>query len=236
VAEPQPVKIGVVGDYREQRETHVATMAALQHAADALGVAWLGTAGLARHGAGDVLVPFDGVFVAPGSPYESTVGALDAIRWAREHDVPVLGTCGGFQHIVLEFARNVAGIDDAAHAETDPDASCLVVHPLTCSLVGQTFPVTLVDGTTAARTYGCTRAVERYYCNFGLNAEYIPALTAAGLVVSGTDAEGEARVVELAYHRWFVGTLFVPQTASTLMAPHPLVRGFVAASATTRVP
>jgi CTP synthase (UTP-ammonia lyase) len=105
-----------------------------------------------------------------------------------------------------------------------------------CSVAGQTLAVTLVDGTTASRAYGTTRALERYFCNFGLNTDYLPVPTAAGLVVSGTDAHGEPRVVELPHHRWFVGTLFVPQTASAPGAPRPLVRGFVAASAVTRVP
>lgn len=113
-------RIGVVGDHREGNPTHQATNDALDDASVVLGhecqVTWLGTAGLERHGV-DVLARFDVLVLASGSPYESTRGALDAIEWARTNDVPLLGTCGGFQHIVIEFARNVAGIEDAAHAE-----------------------------------------------------------------------------------------------------------------------
>jgi CTP synthase (UTP-ammonia lyase) len=232
------VNVGVVGDYRDGNETHSATTAALHHAAGALGVeckvTWLGTAGLERHDVATVLAGFDALVIAPGSPYASFAGALAAIRYAREHRVPVLGTCGGFQHMVIEYARDVAGIVDATHAETDPDASRIVVSALTCSLAGQTFAVTLVDGTAAYRAYGRLDAVERYYCSFGLNLDYLPALTAAGLVVSGTDADGEPRIVEVPAHPWFVATLFVPQTASTEGAPHPLLVGLVGAAAGAR--
>lgn len=227
-------RIGVIGDYREGNETHRGTTDALQHAALSVGdecqVTWLGTAGLERHGV-DLLERFDGLVVAPGSPYESTRGALDAIHWARTHDVPLLGTCSGFQHIVIEFARKVAGIEDAAHAEIDPDASKLVISALTCSLAGQTFDVQVLPNTHAARAYGAPHATERYFCNFGLNPEYLEPLRAAGLVVSGVDGDGEPRIVELPDRQFFIGALFVPQMSSTPDAPHPLVRAFVRAAA-----
>jgi CTP synthase (UTP-ammonia lyase) len=73
---------------------------------------------------------FDGLWVLPGTPYRDAEAALDAIRFAREQDMPVLGTCGGFQHMAVEFARNAAGIAGAAHAETEPDAEAIVVAPL----------------------------------------------------------------------------------------------------------
>jgi CTP synthase (UTP-ammonia lyase) len=227
-------RIGVVGDYRENHETHRGTTDALRHVADADGdecqVTWLGTAGLERHGV-EMLERFDGLVVAPGSPYESTRGALDAIEWARTHDVPLLGTCAGFQHIVIEFARNVAGIEDAAHAELDPNASKLVISALACSLAGQTFDISFRDATVAARAYEARHATELYYCNFGLNPEFVPQLEAAGLVISGVDGDGEPRIVELPGWRFFVGTLFVPQVSSTPDAPHPLVRAFARAAA-----
>ncbi len=84
-------------------------------------------------------------------------------------------------------------------------------------------------GTTAARLYQRTTTTEKYYCNFGLNLDHLPALTAAGLVVSGTDQDGEPRIVELPELRYFLATLFVPQTSSTPETPHPLVVGLVRA-------
>lgn len=74
-----------------------------------------------------VLAGFDALWIAPGSPYQSMRGALEAITFARIHDLPLLGTCGGFQHVIIGFARNVAGIPDAAHAEYDPTASRLLI-------------------------------------------------------------------------------------------------------------
>jgi len=81
--------------------------------------------------------------VRPASPYTSMEGALDAIRYARESRRPFLGTCGGFQHAVIEYARNVCGLRDASHAETHPTAPILVVSPLSCPLVEQSEEIVL---------------------------------------------------------------------------------------------
>ncbi|MDA8062494.1 MAG: CTP synthase, partial [Actinomycetota bacterium] len=211
------VKIGVVGDYRPTNETHLATTAALEHAGDAAGltveVSWVPTAEIASDPE-TTLRGLQGVLIAPGSPYESMDGALAAIRVARTRGVPLLGTCGGFQHVVVELARHVLGIADADHGEYDPYASTLFITPLSCSLAGQAMDVQLHPDTLAARTYGSTTATERYYCNFGLNPEHLPALQAGGLVVSGVDHQGEVRVMELPGHPFFLATLFVPQTSS----------------------
>jgi CTP synthase (UTP-ammonia lyase) len=227
------VAIGVVGDYDPTRATHVATTAALHHAAQAQGIdlelTWLPTDKIAE----DETLPrgLDGLLVAPGSPYASMDGALSAIRVARTADIPLLGTCGGFQHVVLEFARNVVGVGDAGHAEYDPEAPTLFITPLSCSLAGQQMTVELRPGSRAAVAHGATVTTERYYCDFGLNPDYLGDLTAAGLVVSGVDQDGEVRVVELPGRRFFVATLFVPQTSSRSGHPHPLVATLLAAAA-----
>jgi CTP synthase (UTP-ammonia lyase) len=228
------VSVGIVGDYRATNETHLATTASIGHCAKAAGlvidVSWVPTTAVAS-GQESALSGFNALLIAPGSPYESIDGALEAIRVARTRGVPLLGTCGGFQHVVLEFARNVLGLVDADHAEYDPYASTLFITPLSCSLAGQQMHVELRPETLAARTYGSLTANERYYCNFGLNPEHLPALVSGGLVVSGEDQNGEARVMELPGHRFFVATLFVPQTSNTADRPHPLVSAFVRAAA-----
>jgi CTP synthase (UTP-ammonia lyase) len=225
--------VGVVGDYDPGNETHRATDAALVHAAAALGTAaigeWVATEKVASGGTRE-LEGFDCVVVAPGSPYRSTQGALEAIRHARTSDVPLLGTCGGFQHIVLEFARNVLGYDDADHAELNSEGSRLFITPLSCSLVGQTMPVHLEPGSLAASAYDRTEVPERYYCNFGLNPEYLDELVAGGLEVTGTGPEGEPRVIELPGLRFFMGTLFVPQASSTASSPPPLLMALLEAA------
>jgi CTP synthase (UTP-ammonia lyase) len=228
------VRIGVVGDYQDSNETHTALAAAVGHAAELPGLrastTWIPTPEL-EGAAGRVLADFDAVWIAPGSPYASMRGALEAITHARTTGLPLLGTCGGFQHLVIEFAREVAGIPDAAHAEEDPDAPRLLIGKLACSLVGQRMDVTLAEGSLARRAYGTARTTERYYCQFGLNPEYRGTLAGHGLEVSGTDQDGEVRVLELSGHPFFVGTLFVPQTSSAPGAPHPLIGAYLAAAA-----
>lgn len=225
-------RIGIVGDFQPHFDPHSAIVPAVEHAqcadASSLPVAleWIAT-NVAEDMSSEDLANYHGWWIAPGSPYRSMAGALKVIRHAREHDVPLLGTCGGYQHVVLEYARNVLGFTDAAHAEYDPYSSDLFITAMSCFLVGQTMTVKVRESTTAARFYKQCTVAEKYYCNFGLNLDHLPALTAAGLVVSGTDQDGEPRVLELPHLRFFVATLFVPQTSSTPDKPHPLIIGLL---------
>lgn len=227
------VCIGVIGDYESTNETHLATTAAVQHAGADRGLAaevkWVPTQQV-EDSSEEALAGLDGLIIAPGSPYRSLSGALTAIEHARVHDVPLLGTCGGFQHVVLEFARNVAGFHDAQHAEYDPYASTLFITPLSCSLIGQTMTVHIHDNTQASSAYRKAMVAERYYCNFGLNPAYLDTIVQAGLVVTGTDQDGEPRILELPGLRFFMATLFVPQTSSTTASPHPLLVALVEAT------
>jgi CTP synthase (UTP-ammonia lyase) len=230
----QPIRIGIIGDYDPEFLPHRATDAALGHAADGLGltvaVEWLPTPSLDGPTA-DALAACDGLWCAPGSPYRSLAGALAGVRFAREADRPFIGTCGGFQHVVLEYARHVLGFRDAQHAEYDPEASRLFITGLACSLVGQTMAVHVVPGSRAFRAYGQPTADERYYCTFGLNPAYQALLHDGGLRVVGTDQDGAARIVELPDHRFFMATLFVPQLTSAPGRPHPLIGAYLAAAA-----
>jgi len=223
------IQIGIIGDYNPSNPTHIATNDAIGHAAEVLPshvvkTTWLPTDQDHR------LDDFHGLLCSPGSPYKSLEGALHGIQHARENTIPFLGTCGGSQHLVLEYARNVMGIREASHAETDPYASCLFITPLSCSLVGKTMQVNVKPGSRAAKIYKNSRASERYYCNFGLNPAYQEQLQHAGLAISGADEAGEARIMELSEHPFFLGTLFVPQANSTRGNPHPIVVEFLRAS------
>ena len=223
------VRIGIIGDFDPRNPTHIPTNDGIAHAAAALGVAievdWLPTDRPADY------ARYQGLLCSPGSPYRGFDRALAGIRHAREHGVPFLGTCGGSQHAMIEFARNVMGLKDAAHAETDPYASLLFVTPLSCSLVGKTMMVTIRPGSRAHRAIGAPRTAEAYYCNFGLNPAWQAPLEQAGMAISGTDAQREARIVEIADHPFFIGTLFVPQARSRPGMPHPLVLEFCRAAA-----
>jgi CTP synthase (UTP-ammonia lyase) len=222
-------EIVVVGDFDPKSVTHIATNRAIEHAGRHLNASpdfqWLET----QEAEYVDLDRVEGFWIAPGSPYKSLAGALRVIRFARENMVPLLGTCGGFQHVILEFARNVLGIADAAHAEYDPYASRLFISKLTCSLVGRSLAISLSAKSLAASLYGTTSIKEQYYCNFGVNPEYVSKLRSGKLRIVGSDPEGEVRVVELEDHPFFIGTLFVPQSGSTPERPHPIIKGFLEA-------
>lgn len=221
-------KIGIIGDYNGSNPTHIATTNGIQHAAEALGepieAVWLTTDQPQEFG------KYQGLLGSPGSPYRSFEGALAGIRYARESNLPFIGTCGGFQHLVIEYARNVMGFRDAEHAESSPDASCLFITPLSCSLVGKTMEVAIKTGSKAAAACQATRSMERFYCNFGLNPACQDQLEKHGLEITGWDQNNEVRIVELGTHPFFLGTLFVPQASSLPGQPHPLILEFCRAA------
>jgi CTP synthase (UTP-ammonia lyase) len=218
------LRIGIVGDYRKEFAPHSITDESLTHAATASGldavVSWLSTDRVTE----SALKEFDGLWIAPGSPYCHMEGALTAIGYARRNGVPLGGACAGFQHVILEYARNVLGFPDAVHAEYDPPPdSRQVLAELSCSIAGKELPVRLSAESLAAKVWGRERIVERYYCKFGLNPEYRNLL--GDLRVSGWDDAGEARVVELPGHPFFMATLFVPQSVAG--SAHPMVVAFL---------
>ena len=223
----------IVGDFDPENRSHRATADAIGHCAAALGVAvdarWVETEKLAGPDAANRLAEANGLWIAPASPYKSIDGALAAIRFGREQGVPVLGTCGGFQHIILEYVRNVLGFNDAEHEESSPNASRLFISRLACSLVGRTMTIRLQPGSLLAKLYGTPTAREQYHCNFGVNPEYVDTLRSGALRIVGSDDEGVVRAVELAGHPFLIGTLFLPQHSSTPAAPHPLISGFLQA-------
>lgn len=220
-------KIALLGEYAPASQTHILTNAAIQHSCSLLSVNiegdWVSTENISD----SLFDIYSGIWVAPGSPYKNMDKTLWAIRYARENGVPCLGTCGGFQHIIIEYARNVLGFKDAQHAEYNPYASELFISKLDCSLTGREMTLDFVAGSQVATIYRVLTAIEQYYCNFGVNPKYIPLLRDASLNITGSDSEGEVRVIELPEHPFFIGTLFVPQAQSTSETPHPLVTAFL---------
>lgn len=221
--------IALLGEYTPSFSPHASTNDAIEHAKAALGLDvsadWISTADLTSA----LFADYAGIWVAPGSPYKNMDKTLSAIRYARENNIPCLGTCGGFQHMIIEYARNVLGFKDAQHAEYDPYASNLFISQLTCSLAGQTMQLRFEPGSRVAAIYGATTATEQYYCNFGINPDYIEVLKQGPMHITGADAEGDIRVIEWPDHRFFIGTLFVPQARSTQEQPHPLITAFLTA-------
>jgi CTP synthase (UTP-ammonia lyase) len=170
-----------------------------------------------------------GIWLVPASPYADEAGALAAITHARVSGLPFLGTCGGFQHALIEFAREVLGRKDAGHAETGADAPLLLVTPLACPLVEQTGDIHILSGTRLRDIYGRADAREGYHCSYGLAPAHESLLV--GLTISARDDRGEVRAVELPGHRFFHATLFQPERRALSGELHPLVAAFIEAAA-----
>jgi len=222
--------IALIGEYDPTFQPHISTNAAIEHSrallrADVKGV-WVSTEEIDE----SLFQGYSAIWITPGSPYKNMHKTLWAIRTARENLIPCFGTCGGFQHLIIEYARNVLGFKDAQHAEYDPDASDLFISQLACSLAGREMSLTFSRGSQVAAIYGADAATEQYYCQFGVNPDCVPLLKNGPLKVTGSDSEGEIRVIELPGHPFFIGTLFVPQTRSRPEAPHPLVTAFLKAA------
>jgi CTP synthase (UTP-ammonia lyase) len=221
------IKLGIMGDFVASNDTHIATNEAFDHAArkfeKPFQYEWVDTERIEPEFE-TIIRSYHGLLIAPGSPYKSMSGVLKIIEYARTHKIPTLGTCGGFQHMIIEFARNVLGITDAEHAETDPYASKLVINPLSCSLKGQRLQIKITDRDSMIYDIIQTHVMmENYYCNFGLNPEYQRQIHDAGFWITGHDLNGEARILELNDVQFYLATLFVPQMNSSYEKPHPIL-------------
>jgi CTP synthase (UTP-ammonia lyase) len=223
-------RIALVGDRSPHVRSHVRVPGLLDRLRDRdqldLDVYWVAT--------GDVeegLKGFDGIWLLPGSPYQDEDGAIAAVRIARENGIPFLGTCAGFQHAMLEFARGVCGAADVQHAESSPDADDLLIVALECSLVDHEAAIRVVPGTRAAELLGVERSLERYHCSYGLDSSRMDLLRDHGMVFSGYDDAGDPRIAELPDHPFYLATLFQPELAGDGTRPHPLIQAFAHAAA-----
>lgn len=230
------VKVALVGDYSAAVTAHRAIPEALRLAGDALGVAveydWLATERILDDA---TLQAYDGIWCVPGSPHAATEGALRAIRFAREQGVPFLGTCGGFQHALLEYARNQLGWQDAEHAELSSQTQNPLIAPLSCALLDVSEHVHLVSGSRIAELYGVREISEQYLCRYGLSDAFVEPLMAQALKASGHDEAGAVRAIELEDHPFFIATLFQPERAALEGRLPPLVAGLVGACAVQSV-
>jgi len=227
------IAVALVGDRNEAIVAHRGIPRALSLAGEALSLdveaAWLPTDAI-RDAARDV-AGVAGIWCVPGSPYASIAGALSAIRYAREGGIPFLGTCGGFQHALIEYARDVVGIADAEHAESAADAPRPIIVPLDCALIEVEARVTLAPGSRLASAYGCEETSEEYQCRFGLDETWRDRLSGGALSFTAFDEKGAVRGFELAGHPFFVATLFQPERAALRGILSPLVTSFVRAAA-----
>lgn len=232
----QMIHIGLIGERNPEARSHAAIPRALTLAAQKLdapfAAEWLPTPPL-EHETERQLAAYQALWFVPNTPYASMNGALAALKYARESRIPTLGTCGGCQHMLIEYARNVLGIREADHAEEHPDASVLLITPLSCSNTERITTCLLTPGSHVAAIYGTGEVTEQYgTCNYGPDAQFWPALEQGGLHITGTDSDGEARIIEIEQHPFFIGTLFQPERSAFQLIVHPLIQALLQAALT----
>jgi len=228
------VRIALIGERNSEILAHQAIPLALRLASleqeVALESSWIRTDALEADPTGQ-LAAYHGIWCVPGSPYASLEGALGAIALARVSARPFLGTCGGFQHALLEYARNVLGMTRAEHGEIAPEAEEPFIAPLACAMVERSGRIILEPASLVGSLYGVRDVTEEYHCSYGLNPRYADRLADGPLAIVGRDEHGEVRAVELRHHPFFVATLFQPERSALKGRSHPLIAGFVRAAA-----
>lgn len=228
------IRIGLIGEFKPDVTAHIAIPQALELAARDLAyqyeAEWLATPQLEQD-TEQRLAGYQALWFVPNTPYASMEGALRAIRYAREQRVPTLGTCGGCQHMIIEYARNVLGMSEADHAEEHPDAPVLLITPLACSNTEIITTCLLTPGSRVVNIYGAQEVTEQYgTCNYGPNAQFWPVLEQGGMHVTGVDKDGTARIIEIEQHPFFIGTLFQPERSALKRLTHPLVKALLQAA------
>ena len=238
------VRIGVVGKYVELEDAYKSLREALVHGGIAHGlrtrIDWLEAEHL--EGTDDVspLEPYDGILVPGGFGKRGIPGMIRAIQFARESKVPYFGICLGMQCAVLEFARNVAGIERANSTEFDFGTPSPVIYKLRDLLgvdtIGGTmrlgaYPCDLTPGSLVNRIYEQSTISERHRHRYEFNRGFEKRLTDGGLIISGVSPDKNfVEVIELADHPWFIGCQFHPEFKSRPLEPHPLFTSFVGAA------
>ena len=195
-----------------------------------LGYRWVPTSRFETEGVESVMAGASAVWCVPGSPYASTEGALRAIRFAREKQIPFFGTCGGFQHALMEFSESVLKMP-ALHAEMNPEAQSPLIMKLRCSLVEARARVLACDA-EFVELLGSAETIEEFHCSYGLKSgkDEESAFERAGLRFVARDEAGHVRAFKLKEHPFFLGTLFQPERRALQGELHPLVKAFLKAA------
>ena len=238
------VTIGLVGKYVALHDAYLSVAEALRHAGYALDaymdIRWIDSEALTPVNYEETLSGLDGIIVPGGFGGRGIEGMILAAKFARERRVPYFGICLGMQIAVIEFARNVAGLNTANSGEFDPEGSCKVIDFMS----GQSedvdkggtlrlgaYPCVIAPNTTMAACYGTECIQERHRHRYEFNNDYRETLTKEGLVLSGTSPDGRlVETVELTERPFHVGVQFHPEFKSRPNKPHPLFLGFVKAS------
>jgi len=239
------VKIAVIGKYTELVDSYKSVQEALIHggiANDAgVDISWLASDMFTgRERTRELLADFHGVLVPGGFGVRGVEGMLEAIRYARESGLPFFGICLGMQSAIIEFARNVIGLDDSHSSEFAPECGNPVISLMESQQhltdMGGTmrlgaYPCKLGTGTRAAEIYGAPQVSERHRHRYEVSNSYRDAFVEHGLTLSGLSPDGSlVEIVELQTHPWFIGCQFHPELQSRPTRPHPLFASFIAAA------
>ncbi len=238
------VRIGMVGKYVEFPDAYKSLNEALIHgglANDArVEIVYINAEQLETSNWPREIHEVDAILVPIGFGVRGSEGKIRAIRYAREHQVPFFGICLGMQCMVIEYARNVCGINGANSTEFEPDALDNIIYKLRDLLgveeMGGTmrlgaYPCRLKEGTQAHRIYGADQVSERHRHRYEVNQKYLKKLTDHGLVISGLSPDGKfVEMVELPDHPWFLGCQFHPEYKSKPTHPHPLFVSYIQAA------
>jgi CTP synthase len=242
------VAIGIVGKYVEYEDSYKSLKEALVHGALAhnlkLRVTWIEAEGLETADFTSQLQGLDGILVPGGFGKRGIEGMLNAIRYARENQVPYFGICLGMQTACIEYARNVCKLADANSSEFDPATAHRVIYKLReltgVEEMGGTmrlgaWPCVLQHDSLAFNAYGEIEISERHRHRYEFNREYEALLTGAGLRITGTTPDATyVEIVEIPGHPFFLGCQFHPEFKSKPLEPHPLFSAFVKASYANR--
>jgi CTP synthase len=238
-------RIAVVGKYTELVDAYKSVQEALIHGGIAndvkVNIEWVLSETFEQGEGLEKLADFDGLLIPGGFGPRGVEGMLEAIRWARENNLPFFGICLGLQCAVIEFARNVCGLEEShssefAESSKDP-VICLLDSQLQVTTKGGTmrlgaYPCALADGSRSREIYGQPEISERHRHRFEVNNEYRELLTANGMTISGTSPDGGlVEMIEIFDHPWFVAGQFHPELKSRPTRPHPLFASFIEAAA-----
>jgi len=238
------VSIGLVGKYVEYEDSYKSLKEALLHAGIAhqarVAIEWIEADLMDWPDCHDRLRRFDGILVPGGFGKRGIAGMLNAIRFAREERVPYFGICLGMQTMVIEFARNVCGLEDADSTEFNSATPHRVIYKLReltgVDELGGTmrlgaYPCRLAENSLAQRAYGAAEISERHRHRYEFNRDYADTLTAHGMRLTGQTPDGVyVEICEIPDHPWCLGCQFHPEFKSKPLEPHPLFRAFLAAA------
>ena len=235
------VRVALVGKYVELKDSYKSIAEAFTHAGASSNVAvdlkWIHSEQVQNDNAVDLFSDVDGILVAPGFGSRGIDGKIEAIRYARENGVPFFGICLGMQCAVIEFARNVLGLEEAHSTEikdyTPHPVIDMMEEQKNIADMGGTmrlgaYPCALAPGSLASAAYGKARIEERHRHRYEFNDQFREAFIEAGMVPTGTHPDsGLVEIVEIPDHPWFVGAQFHPEYKSTVVSPHPLFKAFI---------